>query len=182
MKQLRGVLVLGLCLLVAGLIWAVTPKSMPEYRPVRPDSDGVARADMLDAQLLDAQLTTKVSAGGVEYESLETFVVITYWAQARGDTRIISPTLRTTGGLTYEPISRSMLLSFTSVQVGQAVTSMIVFEVPPDLIPGAKFVVGAHISNGVQPVAARPTFDLPDPMPTASEAIVILPDETTAGR
>lgn len=170
----RGVLVLLGCLLVAGLVGALTPTLLPSSRPVAPGADGIARAPRLDAELREAFSTQQVAVPmGEVYDTLERFVVITYWAQPHRDGAIFAPTLVTRDGLRYSPIQRANLLHHASAQVGQAVVATAVFELPPDKIAGSRFELNVHIANGLQPVSRVPTFVLPDPLAQIPDVPVI---------
>ncbi len=170
----RGVLVLLACVVIAGLVGALTPSLMPTSRPVAPDADGIARAPRLDVELREVYSATQVAVPiGEVYDTFERFVVVTYWAQPHRDGAIFNATVVTSDGLRYAPIQRANLQHFASAQVGQAVVATAVFEVPPDKIAGSHFEVNVHINNGLQPVSHVPTFELPDPLPEAPETPVI---------
>ena len=79
-------------------------------------------------------------------------------------------------------MTRGNINPFTSVLVGQSATVTVVFEIPADRLKGARFVVGVHYNNGVTPISARPTFDLPEPLPQSSKPIEIAATQTQAAR
>lgn len=179
----RGVLALLVCLLVAGLIGTLTPQLLPSVRPIAPGSDGIARSPRLDAEIRETSWTTQIAAPiGEVYNSLEGFVVVTYWAQPHQDSAIITPTLVTRDQARYQPIERANLAYFASAAVGQAVVATVVFEVPADKLAGARIEIGVHVNNGLRPVAQTPTFDLPNPLPQAAGTPVIGPPVVEPGR
>lgn len=95
----RGVLVLLACVVIAGLVGALTPSLMPTSRPVAPDADGIARAPRLDVELREVYSATQVAVPiGEVYDTFERFVVVTYWAQTHRDGAIFNATLVTRDG------------------------------------------------------------------------------------
>lgn len=178
-----GIVALLVCLLVAGLVGAVTPEELPSARAVGPDAAGVATAETLEVRLLDARTSAVVTeASETRYETPATFVVVTFAVQPFRDLTIVTPRLHTRDGLTYWPLQRGRIIPSHSVAVGQRITATVVFEVPPEHLPGATLTVSPFINNGVAPVVRTPTFALPDPLPAASETPVIEEPSYEAGR
>lgn len=165
----RGIAGLLACLVLAGLVGVLTPEQLPADRPVGPDAAGVARTAPLDVELVDAVGASEVRVRNEGYPTTAAFVVIRFTAQAKRDTTLLTHALRTADGLTYRPLARGYVQSSVSALVGQRVTAMVVFEVPPEAVRGAVFTVRPHVTNGVVPVVQTATFRLPDPLPQAPE-------------
>lgn len=164
--DLRGVVLVVGCVLLAGLIGSLVPEWLPSYRAVRPDADGVARTDELDAWLVDAYVTeTIVGDYGDRFTTEERFVVVQIGARPHGETAIISTTLVTADGLEYGPIFRAGIDRSVHVPVGQQVLVAQVFEVPTDRLDGLKVAVGTMGIPGVQPVPRQAELKLASPLP-----------------
>lgn len=168
----RGLAILVVCVVVAGLIGSLVPDWLPAYRAVRPDSDGVARTATLDAWLIDAYYTDEIlGTYGDLHHSDEIYVVVELGARPHRETAILDVRVITADGLTYQPVYQDGIFPAVHVQVGQQALAMQVFEVPRDRLDGLTLTVGELGMPGVQPVPRQPEFKLPNPLPEASSAV-----------
>lgn len=178
----RGLAGLLVCLVLAGLVGVLTPEELPADRPVGPDSAGVAHTATLDVEVVDAVGASEVRARDTGYPTTATFVVITFATQAKRDTTLLTPALRTADGLSYRPLARGSIQPIVSAIVGQRVSATVVFEVPPEATQGAVFTVRPYVTNGVVPVVQTATFRLPDPLSQAPEPPTITEPTMEAAR
>lgn len=161
-----GVAALIVCLVLVGWIRSATPENLPSEFQIRPDRDGVIRADEATVELLELQ-TASVIRSANEYVEDEftaspgsVVVLVRVKLVAHGDSFLTRSQIRTSDGYSYEALGITGFPQPDSVHVGLSKTTSFIYEIPVDKLAGVIAIHGLRPS-GLQPVSPLMVFELP---------------------
>lgn len=182
-ERVGGRLGLASCLALAIVIAVVGPDPATD---VRRRYDDVKVGELASTAVVGA-LVTRVqltrSARAAEHDeawtSDQTLVVVSIEASVRRQvTQFDDVTLRTRAGVEYKPRDEFITAALAETAPGFTRLSTLVFEVPPDRVPGSKLVVDTDdAAFDAYAEAIRVDLDLRAPLSIAPSAAAV-PDST----
>lgn len=182
-ERVLGLLGLLGCLALAVLIAVVVPNPTTDVRRRYADAKvgELAATAVVAARVTQVRLARAAQAGESEdaWVSNQALVVVSVEASVRRQvTQFSKVSLRTRTGQDYEPRDEFIVAGLGETQPGFTRLGTLVFEVPPDRVPGAELVIDADgASFDVYAEAVRIDLGLKAPV-TLEPGPVPVPEST----
>lgn len=142
-----GWVALVVCVLLALVLTAVTPDPATNVR--RDWVDGRVGQSVVEPDLTTTVQQVRLARSasrsyGDPFVSRQRLVLVRLAVDVRHRQRLFSRvTLLTTTGLSYEPRDEFVSQGLSTTQAGFTRTATLVFEVPPEHVPGSRLVIDA---------------------------------------
>lgn len=183
-ERSRGVFGLLACLVLATVIAVAVPDPATDVRRRFADAPvgEFATTAVVRARVTQVVLTPSVQGDyGDPWVSDQTLVVTSVEAQVRQRvTQFSRVVLRTSDGHDYKPRTEFISAALGQTQPGFTRHATLVFELPPDRVPGAELVIDADgAAFDFYAAAIRVDLGLRDPVTVAPGPVTLPPSVVT---
>lgn len=183
-ERSRGLLGLLACLVLAVVITVAVPDPATDIRRRFADAPvgDFASTAFVRARVTQVEVTRSVQGDyGDPWVSDQTLVVASVEAQVRQRvTQFSEVVLRTRDGHDYEPRTEFISAALGQTQPGFTRHAVLVFELPPDRVPGAELVIDADgASFDFYAAAIRIDLGLQDPVTASAGPLTVLPSSVS---